>query len=507
MWPFSLKLRSFAKKLVARGSGVEKDNTQNAPPALSERHNTGVSNANERSHHQPRQPRKSYNKRTSAPLPLNNKPGSPRVIARADHIITRSNINEAALKVLYRLKSAGFQAFLVGGAVRDLLLGREPKDFDIATDAHPEEVNDLFRNSRLIGRRFKLVHVRFGREIIEVATFRGTHDAASSEQGHMEDGMILRDNVYGSLEEDAWRRDFTVNSLYYDIRDFSVVDYTGGVADLEKGLLRIIGDPSQRYQEDPVRMLRAVRFAAKLGFRIHADSEAPIYQLGDRLEAVPPARLFDEILKLFMSGYALESFELLRHYDLFRYLFEMTDEMLSHEEQGFPHMLVAKGLANTDERIADGKPVAPAFLFAVLLWEPVRARAMVLQSEGSSEIQALQIASEEVIAAQIQRVALPKRFSQQTREIWVMQARLKRRNGKRAERLFEQARFRAAYDFLLLRAESGEDDLTELAQWWTDYQTVSGDDRHNMASKAPSGGAKKKRRRRKKPRSGAGKIP
>ncbi len=405
--------------------------------------------------------------------------------------------------MLYRLKAAGYQAFLVGGGVRDLLLGREPKDFDVATDAHPEEVNELFGNSRLIGRRFKLVHVRFGREIIEVATFRGTHDAANADTGHVEDGMILRDNVYGTLEEDAWRRDFTINSLYYDIRDFSVVDYTGGMDDLEKGVLRVIGDPSQRYQEDPVRMLRAVRFAAKLGFRIHADSEAPITALGDRLEAVPPARLFDEILKLFMSGYALETFELLRHYDLFRYLFEMTDDALSREEHDFPHMLVAKGLLNTDTRVAEGKPITPAFLFAVLLWEPVRERAIALQAEGVNEIQSLQIASEAVIAAQIQRVALPKRFSLQTREIWVMQARLKRRNGKRAERLVEQARFRAAYDFLLLRAESGEDELKPLAEWWTDYQEVNQENRAHMADAAPSDGAKKKRRRRrrKKPNS------
>jgi len=429
---------------------------------------------------------------------LTEKPGSPDVIPRPGHIITRANICESALKVLYRLKAAGFAAFLVGGGVRDLLLGREPKDFDIATDAHPEEINSLFSNSRLIGRRFKLVHVRFGREIIEVATFRSSHDAASADTGHMEDGMILRDNVYGNLEDDAWRRDFTINSLYYDIRDFSVVDYTGGVSDLEKGVLRIIGDAEQRYLEDPVRMLRAVRFAAKLGFRIHADSEAPIAKLGDRLEAVPAARLFDEMLKLFLSGYAVETFELLRHYDLFRYLFPGTDACLAKEEKGFPHMLVAKGLLNTDDRVAEGKPVTPAYLFAVLLWEPVRERAEALQAEGLSEVQSLQKAGDEVIAAQTRRVALPKRFSQQTREIWTMQGRLKRRNGKRAERLFVQSRFRAAYDFLLLRADTGEDELQPLADWWTEYQEVNTDNRANMALQAPSAGARKKRRRRRK---------
>lgn len=383
----------------------------------------------------------------------------------------------------------------MGGAVRDLLLGREPKDFDISTDAHPEEVKELFSNARLIGRRFKLVHVRFGREIIEVATFRGEHEA---EETH-DDGMILRDNVYGTLEQDVWRRDFSVNALYYNIKDFSVVDYMGGVADLKAGVLRVIGDAEQRYLEDPVRMLRAVRFAGKLGFRIHADSEAPIFDLSERLEAVPPARLFDEILKLFLSGNALSTFELLRHYDLFKHLFPMTDAHLAEEEQGFPHMMVAKGLANTDARIAEDKPVTPAFLFAVLLWEPVRARCLHLQGEGMGEIQALQRAGDDVVAEQAQHIAIPKRFSLQSREIWTMQARLKRRQGKRAEQLLESARFRAAYDFLLLRAESGEDELQPLADWWTEYQIASPERRGALMGEAgPGGGGKKRRRRRRK---------
>lgn len=383
----------------------------------------------------------------------------------------------------------------MGGAVRDLLLGREPKDFDISTDAHPEEVKDLFSNSRLIGRRFKLVHVRFGREIIEVATFRGEHEA---EETH-DDGMILRDNVYGTLEQDVRRRDFSVNALYYNIKDFSVVDYMGGVADLQAGMLRVIGDPEQRYTEDPVRMLRAVRFAGKLGFRIHADTEAPIFALGERLEAVPPARLFDEILKLFLSGNALGTFELLRHYDLFKHLFPMTDAHLAEEEQGFPHMMVAKGLGNTDARIAENKPVTPAFLFAVLLWEPVRARSLRLQGEGMSEIQALQRAGDDVVAEQARHIAVPKRFSLQSREIWTMQARLKRRQGKRAEQLLESARFRAAYDFLLLRAESGEEELQTLGDWWTEFQTATAEQRGVLLQDVGPGGGKKRRRRRKKP--------
>ena len=406
--------------------------------------------------------------------------------------------------MLYRLKAAGYESYLVGGGVRDLLLGREPKDFDVATNATPEEVKALFRNCRLIGRRFRLAHVHFGREIIEVATFRGSHDGNGSE-GAAEDGMILRDNVYGTLEEDAWRRDFTINSLYYDIRDFSVVDYTGGLEDLEAGLLRVIGDAEQRYREDPVRMLRAIRFAAKLGFRIHPDSEAPIFELGETLEAVPPARLYEEVLKLFLTGHGVASFELLRHYDLFRHLFPLTDACLAEEEDGFPHQLVLRGLENTDARVAEGKPVTPAFLFAVLLWEPVHARAEALRAEGMSEIQALQVAGDTVIAQSIRHVALPKRFSLQSREIWVMQARLPRRNGKRAARLLAMPRFRAAYDFLLLRAENGDEALQELAQWWTDFQAVDEEARAALSSKAPGGeeGGKKRRRsrrrRRKKP--------
>jgi poly(A) polymerase len=424
--------------------------------------------------------------------------GSPRIIARPEHNISRINISESALKVLYRLKSSGFEAYLVGGGVRDLLLGREPKDFDIATDAHPEEVAGLFRNSRLIGRRFKLVHVRFGREVIEVATFRSGHESKGTDETHAEDGMILRDNVYGNLEQDAWRRDFTINSLYYGVKDFSVVDYTSGMDDLNAGVLRVIGDAEQRYIEDPVRMLRAVRFAAKLGFRIHADSEKPIFELSERLESVPPARLFDEILKLFMSGYAVTTYELLRHYDIFRHLFPMTDACLSEEENHFPHTMILRGLENTDIRISEGKPVTPAFLFAVLLWEPVHSRAKRLQAEGLSEIQALQLAGDEVVSLQALHIAVPKRFSLQSREIWAFQARLKRRNGKRAARLVEMPRFRAAYDFLLLRIESGEEEFKALGDWWTEFQESDEERRGSMASEAPKAGGKNRRRRRRR---------
>ncbi|WP_456447593.1 polynucleotide adenylyltransferase PcnB [Thiolapillus sp.] len=415
---------------------------------------------------------------------------TPVIISRSDHNISRANISESALKVLYRLKKSGYQAHLVGGGVRDLLLGREPKDFDVATDATPEQVKACFGNARIIGRRFRLVHVRFGREIIEVATFR----SLQFQQGEQSDeGMVLRDNEFGTIEEDALRRDFTVNALYYNISDFSVIDYSGGMVDLEAGLLRLLGDPETRYREDPVRMLRAARFAAKLGFSIEAATEEPISRVGHLLAEVPSARLYEEVLKLFISGYAVSAFEKLRHYGLFAQLFPQTEEALSHEDHEFPLTLVLKGLENTDRRLAQDKPVTPAFLFAVLLWEPLRLLAEDLQAQGMPFYQALQEAGGLVIGRQVQRVAIPRRFSTPMREIWTLQARFHNIKGKRPLRLLAHPRFRAAYDFLLLRAEAGEAD-TELAAWWTRYQEEQGLD--------PKGGSKpaSRRRRRRRPR-------
>ena len=421
-------------------------------------------------------------------------PGSlqPVTIPRPEHAISRASISSSALKVLYRLKEAGFQSFLVGGGVRDLLLGREPKDFDVGTNATPDEVRALFRNCRLIGRRFRLAHVRYGRDVIEVATFRARHDNEEGDgsRAHSDDGRILRDNVYGSLEDDVWRRDFTVNALYYDISDFSVVDYVGGLEDLKTGTLRLIGDPEQRYREDPVRMLRAVRFAAKLGFLIHPDSETAIHDLGHLLNDIPPARLFEEIMKLFLGGCAVSTFELLRHYNLFRHLFPMTDEALSHEEQGFPITFVLRALENTDLRLAEDKPVTPAFLYAALLWEPARLRANELLEEGASPVEAMQIAGNQLSSEQTQATSLPKRFSMPMREIWNLQPRFERKRGKAPYRLLEHPRFRAAYDFLLLRAEVGEAPA-ELARWWTDFQTLNETERDRMLEPTP-----KKRRRR-----------
>lgn len=422
----------------------------------------------------------------------------PTVIPRAEHPISRANISPNALKVLYRLRGAGYRACLVGGGVRDLLLGREPKDFDVATDAHPEEVYKLFRNCRLIGRRFRLAHVRFGREIIEVATFRGQQNPDEETETSVRldnDGRILSDNVYGTIEEDAWRRDFTINALYYDIDNFTLLDYAEGLADLKAGLIRLIGDPEQRYREDPVRMLRAVRFAAKLGFRIHPDTDAPLLRLGHLLEDIPSARLFDEVLKLFLGGYALQTFELLRHYRLFGHLFPATEHCLSRQKQHFPKTLLVRALANTDARLAEDKTVTPAFLYAALLWEPLREKTRHLQEKSLEESESLEIAAESVIQAQLKRIALPRRFSLPMKEIWALQPRFQFRSGKRPLRLLNHPRFRAAYDFLLLRAEVDEE-ATELSQWWTRFLELDEEGRNKAAQGASQNKTRRRERRR-----------
>jgi len=387
----------------------------------------------------------------------------------------------------------------VGGGVRDLLLGREPKDFDVATDASPEEVRDVFRNSRLIGRRFRLAHVQFGREIIEVATFRAGQDEQLADQHQTDEGMLLRDNVYGNIQQDALRRDFTVNALYYNIADFSIIDYAGGVEDLNNGILRLLGDPETRYREDPVRMLRAVRFAAKLGFRVASETESPIRELAPLLSDVPAARLFEEMLKLFLGGSAVGSFEKLRQYGLFGQLFPDTDTCLAELDHEFPLTLVLKGLENTDNRVREEKPVTPAFLFAVLLWEPVRRRAAELEATGIVPYQSVQQAASEVVSRQLKRVSLPRRFSTPMQEIWAMQARFSQTRGKRPLKLLAHPRFRAAYDFMLLRAASGEAD-PELAAWWTEFQEGNADappptESGSAVRRSRRGG----RRRRRKP--------
>jgi poly(A) polymerase len=353
-------------------------------------------------------------------------------------------------------------------------LGREPKDFDVATNAHPEQIRELFRNSRLIGRRFRLAHVRYGKEIIEVSTFRAAHRDADDAAGESLQGRIIRDNVYGSIEDDVWRRDLSVNALFYNIKDFTVVDYVGGMQDILAGRIRMVGDPVKRYIEDPVRMLRAVRFATKLGFRIDAETEKPIPTYAHLLEEIPSARLFEECLKLFLGGYALQSFEQLRHYGLFAQLFPQTEQVLATQEGGFPHTLLMHALDNTDKRLAEDKPVTPGFIVAALLWTPMKELAREYVAQGQTEHDALALAGDVVVSRQIARTAMPRRFTQFARDVWQLQPRLTRRAGKKPHRLLSHPKFRAAYDFLILRAQAGED-VQELVDWWTDFQKQHSD--------------------------------
>lgn len=409
----------------------------------------------------------------------------PKIIPRSDHIISRDNINPNALKVLYRLKNAGFAAYLVGGGVRDLLLEITPKDFDIATDAQPEEINQLFRNCILIGRRFRLAHIHFHHEIIEVATFRAASSDDPMQRKHSDDGMILRDNVYGTLEEDAWRRDFTINALYYNIRDFSVVDYTGGMDDLQRRVIRVIGDPEVRYHEDPVRMLRAVRLAAKLGFKLDQASERPIAQLAGLLQNVPSARLFEEINKWFYSGKGLLTFNLLRQNGLFAFLFPQTEAVLGDEKAEIVAAMVANGFINTDDRVLAGKPLNSAFLLAVLLWCPLQRQIAYLQlEEGLGPFEALLKAMNLVLSRQQDHVMIPQRLRLTIKEIWVFQYRFQQINRKKIEYLFTHRKFRIAYDFLLLRAKAGED-IQALAVWWTSFQEADGLKRKQMIAELP----------------------
>jgi poly(A) polymerase len=406
-----------------------------------------------------------------------------RIIPRDQHIISRKNISKAALRVLYRLNEAGYTAYLVGGAVRDLLLGLHPKDFDIATSATPDEVKQLFRNCRLIGRRFRLAHVVFGPEIIEVATFRGLGEEGGEGDRHIVDGRIVRDNIWGSIEEDAIRRDFRVNAMYYDIGDFSVRDYVGGMQDLDDRVLRLIGDPDTRYREDPVRMLRAARLAAKLDMRIDAAAMAPFDALGPLLADAAPARLFDESLKMFLGGHGLKSFRMLEQCGLLKFLFPATARALMRGDQAL-RSLVEQGLANTDARVIEGKSVTPAFLFAVLLWGEVRDLALQWIGQGMEGNEAWERAAGKVVGEQCQRVAIPRRFTYTMEEIWSLQPRFEQIQRKRVMRLMSHPRFRAAYDFLLLRA--GESPaMRELGAWWEHAQQLPQD---VLLAALPAGG-------------------
>lgn len=399
--------------------------------------------------------------------------------------------------MLYRLHKAGYQSFLVGGCVRDAMLGLHPKDFDVATNATPEEVRALFSNCRLIGRRFRLAHVRFGREIIEVATFRAAANHADDDHAHDKEGRIVRDNVYGTIDEDVWRRDFTCNSLYYNIADFSIWDYTGGVEDIKQRHIVLIGDPDMRLREDPVRMLRAVRFAAKLDFTIDDTVVEAMRQDRPLLANVPAARLFDEFLKMFQSGHAEQTFELLREHDLFSLLFPATDEELNKDEAYLAFVRAA--LRNTDRRVHSNQSVTPMFLIGVFLWKPIVKLAEQHRSrEKMSESQSLSLAAYELSSQQQRRIAIPRRFTVPMREMLALQPRFAQTRGKRALNLLQHRRFRAAYDFMMLLASVGQFD-DEVAQFWTRVQGESAEQRARSFEISATKKGRGRRRRRRKP--------
>ena len=414
------------------------------------------------------------------------------IIPEKRHGIRPDRVSANARKVVERLQEAGYLAYLVGGSIRDLVLNHDPKDFDVATDATPDEVAEVFRSARLIGRRFRLAHVRFGREIIEVATFRGTGEGGDDEHREVEQGRLVRDNVWGSEEEDAKRRDFTINALMYDPETSTIRDYVDGYEDLLKRRLRLIGDPVTRYREDPVRLLRAVRFKVKLDLELDPSTAGPIPEMAKLLHDIPPARLFDEILKLFMGGRAWNTFQALVRFNLWEPLFPDL-----FDDPSRPPALVEQALKNTDQRVAEGKPVTPAFLFAAFLWRRVEARAEVFAAEDVPPVEALAVAGEEAIMAQAERVAIHRRFSSMAKEIWCLQPRFENRRGKRPQRLSAERRFRAAYDFLLLRAMENPE-LQELADWWTTFQEVDGEQRHELTRAAPGKGRGKRRRPRRR---------
>lgn len=398
------------------------------------------------------------------------------VIPRDRHSISRKDISENALKVLYRLNKAGFEAYLVGGGVRDLLLGKKPKDFDITTNATPDQVRKLFRNCRLVGRRFRLAHIMFGPEIIEVATFRGHHEEEADRQLSQrgQNGMLLRDNIFGSIEEDAQRRDFTINSLYYSAADFTVRDYVGGLNDLQQGIIRLIGTPEMRYREDPVRMLRAVRFAAKLNMTISPETGEPIPRLATLISDVPSARLFEEALKLLQAGYGFETWNKLREHHLLQPLFPVIARYLTEQSDSNMERMIAQVLKNTDHRIHNDMRVNPAFLFAALFWYPQLEMAQkITQESGLAYYDAFALAMNEVLDEACRSIAIPKRITSLVRDIWQLQLRLSKRYGKRAWKLMEHPKFRAAYDLLELRASvESTPELQRLAQWWGEFQSA-----------------------------------
>jgi poly(A) polymerase len=415
------------------------------------------------------------------------------------HGLTRTRISSAAVRVCDTLAAHQFTACIVGGAVRDLLLGITPKDFDIATDARPEQVKPLFRRAFVIGRRFRLVHVMIGQETVEVSTYRAAHPEVPTDvqqAGVSDTGRLIRDNVFGTQEEDARRRDFTINALFYDPAREELIDYHGGLADLKKRMLRMIGDPETRFREDPVRMLRAVRLAGKLGLTIDQATRAPIRRLAELLEQVPPPRLFDEMLKLLLSGHASACLRQLRDEGLHKGVLPLLDVIL---DQPLGERFVTLALAQTDARVQEGKSISPAFLFAALLWHEVLAAWRAREKRGEQSILALEAAMDEVLDLQCEKLAITRKLTATMREVWAMQPRLEHRSGQRALRLLEVPRFRMGYDFLALRASSGEVPA-ELEAWWRAFQSADAETRRAML--LPETGTKKRRRRRRRKKSG-----
>ncbi|GGE59791.1 MAG TPA: polynucleotide adenylyltransferase PcnB [Paenalcaligenes hominis] len=424
-------------------------------------------------------------------------PKGPQRLGVAQHHIDRRLVSRHAIKVCEVLQDKGYEAYIVGGAVRDLIVGLEPKDFDVATNATPEQVRALFRRARIIGRRFKLVHVVFGREIIETSTFRTDAKETEIVDAH---GRILQDNDYGELKDDALRRDFTLNALYYDPTTETVIDYHNGVHDLTHRTVRIIGDATTRYREDPVRMLRAVRFAAKLDATIDPTTHAPIPQLANLINHVPESRLFDESIKLLSCGNALHCLKLIHQEGLHQHLFPQLDLLLADEDA---LAFIDNALARTDSRVRSGRTISPSFLFATLLWPTVKQKWLAYQKQGQPAAQAIAEASDEALALQAKAMPIQKRFQADMREIWFTQARFDRVNNRAIWRMLEQPRFRASVDFLQLRAAVREVDSVE-AQWWMDLANADTDQRAVLiAERTPptrTGTGKRPRRRTRRPR-------
>ncbi|MFI4962856.1 MAG: polynucleotide adenylyltransferase PcnB [Legionellales bacterium] len=421
----------------------------------------------------------------------------PIHIAPPEHGIQPHHVSPAALEVIAQLHSAGFEAYIVGGGVRDILLGLHPKDFDVATNAHPEEVQKLFKRCMLIGRRFRLAHVHIRHHVIEVATFRGniinpeldtdSAEPAQEHHTHATTGMVLRDNIYGTFAEDAWRRDFSINALYYNPKTGEIIDFTNGFADLQHRCLRIIGDPAQRYREDPVRMLRALRFISKLNFNLDPESAQMIPELAHLLDHIPPARLFEEFNKLFMNGHALANFHLFQEYGITSVLLPQITEALTNEhgKSLHPLELIELALHSTDARVHQQKPATPAFLFATLLWPAYCLSALHHQHHNhqAAYIAGL-IAASEVIKKQSQKISIPKRLGVFIREVWHLQPRLVHPRKRQVGKILRHQRFRAAYDFLLLRAQAGEP-YQNAAKWWTDLQDGNEEERLHLLANLP----------------------